>query len=455
MSVDFEVEVEEPGLSPASTTSVKKMKKEKKEKKEKREKREKKEKKERRKRRYDSSSSEDDRKSSRQKARTSDSRYPRPRKPSKLTGPSMWDKKPDQVPNALLISTGQMLNTRHARRLYVGGLEHGASEVELQNFFNDKVGIALNAKQGEEFVVSVYVNLEKKFGFVEFKTMELASACLSLDGLDFNGIPLRVRRPNDYRADLVGQLGPLPNLDLSKLRITPMNRPVAGNGPSPHIVDSANKVFVGGLPHHLSDPEITELLEAFGKLKALKVVKDHTGVTCKGYAFCEYLDPAHTDPAIQGLNGLTIGDRKLTVRRSEPIPPGPGMSQNHNAQPINRGGLHGFQAPIPSIGGETPTRILVLRNMVTTEELQDDQEYQDILEDVRTEANTHGEVKSIEIPRPGTNGDATPGVGKIFVEFASAADATAARFQLEGRTFAGNKVECNYLAEEKYARKEF
>ena len=51
-------------------------------------------------------------------------------------------------------------------------------------------------------------------------------------------------------------------------------------------------------------------------------------------------------------------------------------------------------------GPGQPTEVLCLLNMVVEEELVDEEEYEDILEDIREECGKFGEVKSIEIPRP-------------------------------------------------------
>ena len=63
-------------------------------------------------------------------------------------------------------------------------------------------------------------------------------------------------------------------------------------------------------------------------------------------------------------------------------------------------------------GGQPSTEVLCLLNMVTEDELVDDDEYEEILEDVKEECNKYGMVKSIEIPRPISNVD-VPGVGKV------------------------------------------
>lgn len=51
-------------------------------------------------------------------------------------------------------------------------------------------------------------------------------------------------------------------------------------------------------------------------------------------------------------------------------------------------------------------------NMVTPEELMEEEEYEDILEDIKEECNKYGVVRSVEIPRP-IEGVDVPGCGKV------------------------------------------
>ena len=57
-------------------------------------------------------------------------------------------------------------------------------------------------------------------------------------------------------------------------------------------------------------------------------------------------------------------------------------------------------------------QVLCLLNMVTPEELRDEEEYEDILEDIKEECNKYGVVRSVEIPRP-IEGVDVPGCGKV------------------------------------------
>lgn len=59
-----------------------------------------------------------------------------------------------------------------------------------------------------------------------------------------------------------------------------------------------------------------------------------------------------------------------------------------------------------------PTEVLCLLNMVMPEELVDDEDYEEILEDIREECCKYGSLRSIEIPRP-VDGVEVPGCGKV------------------------------------------
>ena len=77
--------------------------------------------------------------------------------------------------------------TRHARRIYAGGIPPRASEIEIANFFNDVVTRALlPARLDGPPVIKIYLNIEKCYAFVEFATIELTTACMQLDGIKFD-----------------------------------------------------------------------------------------------------------------------------------------------------------------------------------------------------------------------------------------------------------------------------
>ena len=302
---------------------------------------------------------------------------------------------------------------RQARRLYVGNITLEGNEQNVKEFFDAKMreqGFAVDKREGAidvqapDPVVSVQVNHDKSYAFVEFRSPEEAISAMSFDGIVFQGQALKIRRPKDY-------IGPdtAPGVHVPGVVST-------------NVPDSPNKIFVGGLPSYLTDEQVMELLMSFGELRSFNLVKEGaTGaskvrsaqvwslsqqlmsLTSQGFAFCEYVDPSVTDTACKGLNGMELGDRYLVVQRAQ---------IGLGGRPMGAGapwtGDMGFPSALshvaPSIlaasQGGSPTRVIQMLNMVTPEELVNDSEYDDILADIREECGNYGTVLDIKIPRP-------------------------------------------------------
>jgi splicing factor U2AF subunit len=313
--------------------------------------------------------------------------------------------------------------TKHARRLYVGNLPSDVTESEVAEFFNSALYLTKGVDVPGDPVQSVYLNLEKRFAFIELNSAAEAAAAIQMDGVLFRGMSLRMRRPNDYNPNIHAPVYPPVGFDPSALGIV-----------STQVPDGPDKVFIGGIPYNLTEDQIKEILSSYGPLNAFNLVKDPTTGLSKGYAFFQYKDPSIVDAAVKGLNGMTMGDKTLTVRR---------------ASQVSSGSVEPGQSFSPTV--RYPTRILELRNMVEPEELVDDEEYEDIVEDIREESTKYGEVTEVKIPRPSKTDESNPpGLGKVFVSFKTVADAEKAFAALTGRRFAGKSVIANYYDEERY-----
>lgn len=237
---------------------------------------------------------------------------------------------------------------------------------------------------------------------------------------------------------------------------------------------------------------------------------DPSGLTSKGYCFVEYRDPAHTQVAITGLNGFDIGGGKILTARVaaarddvstnstqaatvasgnnivggydvealidaamglKPMPTAAGLTGGSvmmmapaAAMPMNSAAPAAMVNPVDianqaleaalnsSTGGNAAapsaavTRILVLSNMVTDEDLKTEEDHQALVEEVRQECAKFGTLTSMQIPRP-TDANVNPSaIRKVFLEYASPQDAQAANRELAGRQFGALVVEvcvCN------------
>ena len=64
--------------------------------------------------------------------------------------------------------------------------------------------------------------------------------------------------------------------------------------------------------------------------------------------------------------------------------------------------------------GSPESKVLRLQNMVTAEELTNDEEYEEIEEDIREECEKYGAVLTFVLPRPPKAGEPpVVGVGKV------------------------------------------
>lgn len=162
---------------------------------------------------------------------------------------------------------------------------------------------------------------------------------------------------------------------------------------------------------------------------------------------------------------MQLGDRYLVVQRAsigaKPGQPGiPNPNIPYDAMPE-------IPRPILPAGdiSQTSARILLMLNMVTPEDLVDDQEYQDIYEDVKEECSNFGSVEDLRVPRPvkkdksrwGDGGqsamdaqrqDEAAGVGRVYVKFHDPTSAADALKSLAGRSFAGRSIIATLLSDD-------
>ncbi|XP_042382778.1 splicing factor U2af large subunit B-like isoform X5 [Zingiber officinale] len=291
-------------------------------------------------------------------------------------------------------------------------------------------------------VVNVYINHEKKFAFVEMRSVEEASNAMALDGIIFEGAPVKVRRPSDYNPSLAAALGPSqpnPNLNLAAVGLTPGS---AGG------LEGPDRIFVGGLPYYFTEVQVRELLESFGPLRGFDLVKDRETGNSKGYAFCVYQDLSVTDIACAALNGIKMGDKTLTVRRANQgtVQPRP----EHESVLLQAQQQVALQKLVYQVGS-LPTKVICLTHVLAPDELGNDDEYEYIMEDMRVEGGKYGKLVNVVIPRPGQNGEPTPGVGKVFLEYEDVDGSAKARQGLHGRKFGENQVAAVFYSENKFA----
>eukprot|EP00591_Stephanopyxis_turris_P004781 CAMPEP_0195508212 /NCGR_PEP_ID=MMETSP0794_2-20130614/1487_1 /TAXON_ID=515487 /ORGANISM="Stephanopyxis turris, Strain CCMP 815" /LENGTH=365 /DNA_ID=CAMNT_0040635121 /DNA_START=631 /DNA_END=1728 /DNA_ORIENTATION=- len=346
---------------------------------------------------------------------------------------------PGAVPNLMLAQ--DKIN----RELFVGNTPAGTSEMLLREFLNGAMRrtnlVAANATPVIQCRVSA------KFAFIECATVDDANKALNLNGIPFMGMSLKLSRPSKY-------VGPhFPAKTWQELTGQPLPPNCAPVNAAEEKVN--RELFIGNTTPEMTEQMLTDFLGKAMEQVGLTTSPGNPITSCRvsgKFAFVELRSKEETANALN-LNNIPYLGAMLRVGRPSKYA-GPHTSHG-NWEDILAKYMSG-ELKLPSQGGpsaappvQNPTKVVVLKNMLTKEDLAEDQEYEEILEDTKEECSQFGLLKNIEIPRSG------PGESMIFLEYVSADDASKAVKGLQGRTFDGKKVEATFYDEEKFADKDY
>ena len=106
------------------------------------------------------------------------------------------------------------------------------------------------------------------------------------------------------------------------------------------------------------------------------------------------------------------------------------------------GGMGGVPPPPPPPPTGPPSKVILLEGMLSMEILSDDAEYNEVLDDIKSECEScGGAVTAVFMPRSG------PHATKAYVTFAEVVGASKARESLDKRQFDGNTVKATFIQE--------
>lgn len=77
-------------------------------------------------------------------------------------------------------------------------------------------------------------------------------------------------------------------------------------------------IYVGNLSHEVTEEELREAFEAFGKVESVTVIKDRFTGESRGFGFVEMPAKAEAQSAIEGLNEKELKGRVLNVNEARP-----------------------------------------------------------------------------------------------------------------------------------------
>lgn len=350
--------------------------------------------------------------------------------------------------SAILLSAQAAAQDKINRELFVGNTPPGTSELLLLHFVNSAMRRVGLCQPHETPVMNSRVN--SKFAFIELVSAEMANRAMSLNGIPFLGAVLKVSRPTKYMGpnvptktwqDLTGQS--LPDgvaLDAEQEKMT-------------------RELFIGNTTPEMTESVLRDFLGNAMEQVGLTVMPGNPITACRvsgKFAFVEVRTKEEATNALN-LNNIPFMGTALRVGRPSKWNGPPDHHGNWEdilakymageIQPNQPGGAMAAQTPaLPQV----VSRVVELQNMLSDEDLVDEQAYQEVLEDTREECSQFGKLISVVIPKKGETGE-----GKIFLEYETTNDAAQAIQALEGRTFDGRRVQATSCAEAKFVAMDY
>lgn len=83
------------------------------------------------------------------------------------------------------------------------------------------------------------------------------------------------------------------------------------------------KIYVGNMSYDVTEEDLRQAFEQFGKVESAAVINDKFSGRSKGFGFVEMPDNGEAQAAIEGLNGKELKGRALNVNEARPRTDGP------------------------------------------------------------------------------------------------------------------------------------
>jgi RNA recognition motif-containing protein len=77
-------------------------------------------------------------------------------------------------------------------------------------------------------------------------------------------------------------------------------------------------IYVGNLSNEVTEEDLKQAFETFGKIESVNIIKDKYTNSSKGFGFVEMASKAEGQSAIDGLNGKELKGKAVTVNEARP-----------------------------------------------------------------------------------------------------------------------------------------
>lgn len=364
--------------------------------------------------------------------------------------------RPSNVPQAAPWIEQILEEARQYARIYVSSIHPDLTEQDIKSVF-EAFGSVLKCKLSPDQMTGKH----KGYGFIEYSTQQSANdSIVAMNLFDLGGQYIRVGRAITPPANADSQ-GPPPAA--SVLAASAITASIQGQetvttlgatalmknqmNPLLNPVSTMASAMTVGTP--MSNPVSLPISQSMNPMMVGSPTVSSVGEITSSTA------TMMSSTAPVGGN-VPTPDEKMTIdqqkKKQELLDHKLAGEQNlEREEKLEISGKDARYMMMQKLARVTGSGVVVLRNMVSADEVDEDLE-----EEITEECSRFGEVSRVVIyqEKQGEEEDAET-IVKIFVEFAKVEDAESAKNALHGRWFGGRTIQANIYDEDKYRAQDY
>ncbi len=230
----------------------------------------------------------------------------------------------------------------------------------------------------------------------------------------------------------------------------------------PTAQNTDKKLYIGNLPSGMTPPSLIKMLNlTLQTLKPEDFSKEQpvigAWISPDGhYAFIEFRT---AEEATKGfiLNGIKFMGEPLKIGRPKTYQ---GVNQNVEEKgPSNTVAAILMKSTknikIKKYKVIMPTKVLCLNNIIKGLDIEEEDKYNEIKDDLKTECEKYGNVLDIFMPRKDVEDNETPGMGNAYIMFENIEESKLARKFLSMKRFNNKLIYIQYIPEDNFIKRKF
>lgn len=187
----------------------------------------------------------------------------------------------------------------------------------MRTYFTQFGALATNPqlfqKESGKFQELINIGKSRGFGFVSFTTLEAFEKCLKCPShiLDGKEIEVKIAIPKKQTKKKQQEHKSQPKVVTQKVASRKISE-------SEKIPVKHRKVFVGGLPHSVTNEELKQYFEKYGELEDHVVMVDRNTGKPRGFGFVTYVDVNCVDKVMDQKDSHKLKGKWIDCKRATP-----------------------------------------------------------------------------------------------------------------------------------------